>query len=346
MIASGFSVSGAIPRRCAASSSVTPASRSGVSASSASLARRSASTSGPGLPRAFFSAFSSALSITPRSASSSSPRTVSSSSTGEASPPKHRSTTASASTSRNFAMPWALDTPPGTSTNRTCAATVFFEDSMSVSTCRRGSGTGTTAMLAWPPCEPARVIAVNSVLFPLNGTPTSPTSFTVGEPNRASPADGPSRSLPVAPPFGPQLWPFDHCAAGVADADVSLRDRAGWGAARPTPPRQVRLRPGGCGIRRPRPPGHFPRTRGDGYGSGDDEARGTWRPGLRYSVRAGIVLDQDLVSQKILPSSSIASRSCWPCAGSVDFLASPASFVAFQNLSCRSGYFSTCSGLK
>ena len=221
--------------------SVTPASRSDVSASSDSLARRSASTSGPGLPRAFFSAFSRALSITPRSASSNSPRTVSSSSAGEASAPKQRSTTASASTSRSFAIPWALDTPPGTSTNRTCAATVFFDDSMSVSTCRRGSGTGTTAMLACPPCEPARVIAVNSVLLPLNGTPTSPTSFTVGEPNRASPADGPDRSIPMAPPFGPQLWPFDHCAAGVPDADVVLRDRAGWGAARPTPPRQVRL---------------------------------------------------------------------------------------------------------
>ena len=49
MIASGFSVSGAIPRRCAASSSVTPASRSGVSASSASFARRERVHLGAGL---------------------------------------------------------------------------------------------------------------------------------------------------------------------------------------------------------------------------------------------------------------------------------------------------------
>ena len=64
-------------------------------------------------------------------------------------------------------MPWALETPPGTSTKRTCAATVLAECSMSVSTCRRASGTETTATLACPPCDPARVRAVNSVDFPL-----------------------------------------------------------------------------------------------------------------------------------------------------------------------------------
>ena len=45
-------------------------------------------------------------------------------------------------------MPCAEDTPPGTSTNRTWAATVFSERSISVRTASRGSGTGTTAMLA------------------------------------------------------------------------------------------------------------------------------------------------------------------------------------------------------
>ncbi len=53
-----------------------------------------------------------------------------------------------------------------------------------------------------------------------------------------------------------------------------------------------------------------------------------------------------LVSQKILPISSIESSSFWPCAGSCAFLARPASFVAFQNSSWSCGYFSRCSGLK
>jgi hypothetical protein len=56
--------------------------------------------------------------------------------------------------------------------------------------------------------------------------------------------------------------------------------------------------------------------------------------------------DYDFESQKIFATSSTASRSFWPWAGSFDFLESPASFVAFQNSSWRSEYFSRCSGLK
>jgi hypothetical protein len=46
------------------------------------------------------------------------------------------------------------ETPPGTSTNRTWAATVFFERSISVRTASRGSGTDTTATFAWPSVRP------------------------------------------------------------------------------------------------------------------------------------------------------------------------------------------------
>ena len=94
-------------------------------------------------------------------------------------------------------MPWALDVPPGTSTKRTWAATVFFERSISVSTSRRGSGTGTTATFACPPCDPARVSAVNKVDFPENGTPTRPMSFmTRGYRKRSTQRPRPAR------PFG------------------------------------------------------------------------------------------------------------------------------------------------
>ena len=88
-------------------------------------------------------------------------------------------------------MPCADETPPGTSTNRTWAATVFFERSISVRTASRGSGTDTTATFAWPPCDPERVRAVNSVDFPENGTPTSPMSFTSGERISRLPPEGP-----------------------------------------------------------------------------------------------------------------------------------------------------------
>ena len=60
----------------------------------------------------------------------------------------------------------------------------LLERSISVRTASRGSGTGTTATLACPPCEPARVSAVNSVDLPENGTPTSPMSFTVASASR------------------------------------------------------------------------------------------------------------------------------------------------------------------
>jgi hypothetical protein len=77
-----------------------------------------------------------------------------------------------------LATPCADAIPPGTSTNPTCAWTVLRERSISVRTSTRGSGTGTTAWFACPPCEPDRVSAVKSVDLPLNGTPTSPMSFT------------------------------------------------------------------------------------------------------------------------------------------------------------------------
>ena len=53
-----------------------------------------------------------------------------------------------------------------------------------------------------------------------------------------------------------------------------------------------------------------------------------------------------LVCWKMSAISSMRSRSSWPTAGSIDFLASPAFFVARQNRSCRFGNFSTCGGLK
>src|SRR3989337_4534802 len=59
----------------------------------------------------------------------------------------------------------------------TCAGTLLRERSISDRTARRGSGTGTTAWLACPPCDPARVSAVNNVERPLNGSPTRPMSF-------------------------------------------------------------------------------------------------------------------------------------------------------------------------
>ena len=80
-----------------------------------------------------------------------------------------------------------------------------------------------------------------------------------------------------------------------------------------------------------------PRGRDRPAGRGSD---GPGPPALVHGLR------YDLVSQKIFPISSIASSSFWPCAGSSDFFASPASFVAFQNMSCSSGNFSRCSGLK
>ena len=62
-------------------------------------------------------------------------------------------------------MPCA-PTPPGGSTNRTWAGTLFRERSSSVRTGMRGSGTGTTAWLARPPAAPTLVSAVNSVDLP------------------------------------------------------------------------------------------------------------------------------------------------------------------------------------
>ena len=213
----------------------------------------SASTSGDGLPRARFSAFSKAESTTAMSARRSSAVTSASSAAGSRRRPKHRTTMASASICRSCARPWADAVPPGTSVNRTWAWTIFLDRSISARTSTRGSGTVATAWLALPPFAPARVSAVNSVDLPEKGTPTRPMSL------------------------------------------ISLS------AGRPPP-------------------------------------RGLPPPG---SDRA-----PSLVSQKILSISAIASRRPWPCCGSCDFLASPASLVAFQNSSWRLGYFSRCSGLK
>src|ERR671919_1452804 len=110
--------------------------------------------------------------------------------------------------------------PPGTSTNRTCAGTVFLERSISVRTARRGSGTGTTATLACPPCEPARVSARNRVDFPEKGTPTSPMS-RIGRPT-------------YQPEVG-QLSTFGHYATVGLLTDAA--HETGWcrGAASPAP---------------------------------------------------------------------------------------------------------------
>ena len=103
--------------------------------------------------------------------------TSASSAAGFASPPNARTTMASASISRSCAIPWADEVPPGTSVNRTCAWTIFFDRSIVASVSTRGSGTVATAWLAVPPFAPARVSAVKSVDFPENGTPTRPMSF-------------------------------------------------------------------------------------------------------------------------------------------------------------------------
>jgi nickel superoxide dismutase len=59
-----------------------------------------------------------------------------------------------------------------------------------------------------------------------------------------------------------------------------------------------------------------------------------------------LIAEIDGIFQKMLAISSMASRSCSPWAGSCDFFDSPASLVACQNLSWRSGNSSRCSGLK
>ncbi len=117
----------------------------------------------------------------------------------------------------------------------------------------------------------------------------------------------------------------------------------------------LRTRPGGAGCRQTHlaPPGPFldrPRSGSpkDGtFTAWQKCAEGAHRPVGRGSDGPGPpALSQLFVSQKILPISSIASRTDCPCFGSLDFFEAPASFVAFQNFSCRSGYFSRCSGLK
>ena len=199
----GFSVSGPRPRRCRPASSSNPASRSGRSSESAATARSKASISGaPSVPLRPLSrrlAFSSADSITARSARISSARTSARSRRGSGSGPNARRTTQSASASRSAAIPCAL-VAPGTSTNRTWAGTTFRERSIPASTDRRRSGTGTTAWFARPPAAPARVRAVNSVDLPEYGSPTSPMSFTA--PPSFVPWPCPVPHPPPSPPAG------------------------------------------------------------------------------------------------------------------------------------------------
>ena len=139
----GFSVRGAIARRCSrlGGLELRVAQRRLGRQRLVRAAQRVRPRAIP-CPSPASRARSTADSITARSASSSSAVTSPSSAAGVASPPKHRTTTASASASRSFAMPCALEVPPGTSTKRTCAATVFRARSISVRTWSRGSGTG------------------------------------------------------------------------------------------------------------------------------------------------------------------------------------------------------------
>jgi hypothetical protein len=72
-----------------------------------------------------------------------------------------------------------------------------------------------------------------------------------------------------------------------------------------------------------------------GVGEGGAPGRlGAPRPPRSFAEERGYAA---FVSQKIFEISSIWSSSFWPCAGSCDFFASPASFVAFQNSSCSCG---------
>src|SRR5581483_3040789 len=223
--------------------------------------------------------------------------------------PKQRTTTQSASTSRSWAIPCAEDVPPGTSTNRTCAWTRLRDRSISARTSTRESGTGTTAWLACPPLAPARVSAVKSVDLPEKGSPTRPMSFTTAEPNSAD-------------RLVERTETFVQCADRTPE---------------PIPPTQARHTATGVAKAKGGAPSPALCLRGAGQ----------WEVSVPSATLGLDGLDQAaFVSQKIFAISSIASRSFWPWAGSSDFLAAPASFVAFQNSSWSCGYFSKCSGLK
>src|SRR6266498_2991000 len=176
----GFRVRSESPRSTLFASSNSPASLRSVSEDRAAWAISKVSTwalaSCP-RPLSFRRALSRAVSTTARSAMMSSAVTSESSPTGSWLGPKARRTTHRASASRSCPSPWA-EVPPGTSTNRTCAGTIFFDPSRSAKAFSRWSGTGTTARLARPPAAPALVSEVKSVDFPEYGTPTRPMSFT------------------------------------------------------------------------------------------------------------------------------------------------------------------------
>ena len=130
-------------------------------------------------------------------------------------------------------------------------------------------------------------------------------------------------------------------------------------AARPAGRQGARVPPGASARSR----AHRPRGRAQaagrvGRGTGrrpaaarrsPERRKGPGAPGpfrLRHTRTVVREPDYFLVSQKILSISAMASRSFWPCAGSSLFLASPASLVAFQNVSWSCGNFCTWSGLK
>ena len=76
-----------------------------------------------------------------------------------------------------------------------------------------------------------------------------------------------------------------------------------------------------------------------------------WKTPSGVSIATGILLALVMFSNVwfvIWPAQQVvmASSSFWPFFGSTEFLASPASLVAVQNSSWRSGYFFKCSGLK
>ena len=224
---SGFSVSGAIPRSSATCSGRSPPREAASPRRAPSVAASSASTSRPGFPRAFFVAFSSADSITrqvgqgagppgPPRAPTPAPRRG----------PKHRTTTARASASRSLATDWALDVPPGTSTNRTCAATVFADRSISVRTLEPRIGHRHDGDRRLPAVgsgvrqrrEQGRLAARRS-----RRRVRCPSRFVHGS-SGVLPTGGTDRSQ-RGQPDGPHEPTSDHWRDGLGDSRCSLRDR-------------------------------------------------------------------------------------------------------------------------
>ena len=229
---SGMSVSSECPRSSVRSSSDRGSRRSGRSDSSASRMRSKAATSGP--RRASLRARSSQRSTKTRSARRHSAWNASSSAAGSgarsrAGLSKSRSTRQRASWSRTR---WsaAVESPrrsescsPGMSQKTTLAKVVFPGRWMAERRSSRGSGTLTTARRTSPPYPTGAswpVMALNTVVLPEPGKPTSPT-FTPSRscfPSRRHPpafvhaADAPSVDAPYPSnerrlPSGPRMLP-------------------------------------------------------------------------------------------------------------------------------------------